>query len=87
MEATFDEMVDMFRATHQTIVTVDDFNTEIPATDVNLVIQKGDSSMIVRIGWGSMGLHADVYGFHHGNPIGVQTVEMDMCSSVYVRNF
>lgn len=87
MTATFDDMVDMFRATHQTIMMIEDFDTEVPATDVNLIIEKGDVSMIVRIGWGSMGLHADVYGYREGRPIEVQTVEMEMSSSVYVRDF
>lgn len=83
---TFDEMIEIFRATDQTIVTVDDFDTDRPATDVNVIIVKDQTSMIVRIGWGSYGLHADVYGYRCGKPVATEPVQIDLPSSVYVND-
>jgi hypothetical protein len=83
---TFDEMIEIFRAIDQTIVTVDDFDTDRPATDVNVIIVKDQTSMIVRIGWGSYGLHADVYGYRGGKPVATEPVQIDLPSSVYVND-
>jgi hypothetical protein len=85
METALEVMLKHFESTHQTVIEVDDFDPQIARTDVNVVISQGDITMIVRIGWGSLGLHADVYGYIDGEPVETEPVNMLNTTSVYVK--
>jgi hypothetical protein len=86
MTATFDDMFDMFNLEDQTIIEIDDFDEESPMTEINLVMRSKNTAMIVRVGWGSLGLHADVYGYRDGLPVPTQNVELGLATTVYVRD-
>jgi hypothetical protein len=86
MTASFNEMLEEFEQTHQTVIEIEDFDEDVPRTEVNVVIRKGDAAMIVRIGWGSLGLHADVYGYRHDEPIETSPVQAGDQTTVYVRD-
>lgn len=86
MAASFDDMFDMFNINDETIIEIDDFDDESPLTEINVVMRGASTSMIVRVGWGSLGLHADIYGFKHGRAVGTQIVELDDSTTLYVRS-
>ena len=86
MTATFEKMLEQFEESHQTVIEIDDFDADVPRTDVNLVVRKGETAMIVRIGWGSLGLHADVYGYRNDVPIETSPVQAGDQTTVYVRD-
>jgi len=82
---TLEEMLRHFESTHQTVIEVDEFDPSVARTEVNLVISQGDTTMIVRIGWGSLGLHADVYGYVHGSPVETEPMNLLGTTSVCVK--
>jgi hypothetical protein len=85
MNMTLEEMLRHFESTHQTVIEVDDFDPQEARTDVNVVISHGDVSMIVRIGWGSLGLHADVYGYKDGEQTETDSLKVLGTTSVHVQ--
>jgi hypothetical protein len=86
MTATFEQMMEHFEESHQTVIEIEDFDEDVPRTEVNVVIRKGDTAMIVRIGWGSLGLHADVYGYRDEYQIETSPVQLGDQTTVYVRD-
>ncbi len=82
---TLEEMLRHFESTHQTVIEVEDFDPQVARTEVNVVISNGDISMIVRIGWGSHGLHADVYGYRYGQQVETESLKVLGTTSVHVQ--
>jgi hypothetical protein len=86
MTSTFEEMMTLFADTQQTLIEIEGVDEDDPMTDINVVIRRGDIAMIVRVGWGSMGLHTDVYGYRGDEAVETQAFTTDMASHVLVRD-
>jgi hypothetical protein len=86
MNSTLEEMLNMFEQFDQTVIEIDDFDTNDPTTEINVIVSNRGTAMIIRIGWGSLGLHADIYGYREGQQIETQSVQLDLTSAVYVRD-
>jgi hypothetical protein len=81
---TLEEMLRHIAETDQTLIEIDGFDLQDPCSEINVVVSQSDIAMVVRIGWGSVGLHADVTGYLYGDPVETEPLNVLGTTSVYV---
>jgi hypothetical protein len=84
MNMTLEEMLRHIEETDQTLIEIDGFDLQAPCTEINVVVSHDDVTMLVRVGWGALGLHADVTGYLCGDPVETEQLNVLGTTSVYV---